>query len=186
MEMLFLLADASSVADNLKTVGTDLQAQFEIHWQLLISQIIGFGIFAFALKKFAFGPIQEMLELRKSRIAEGEENLKRIEKQLADSEATTAAAIAKANDDAKRLIEEAKSGAEAFTEQKSQEAISQAQQIIAKANAQAEADRQRISEEIKKEFGRLVAATTTQVTGKVLNDDDRRRINEESISRVEA
>jgi len=186
MEMQFLLADAGGVAENLKNVGADLQYQFKVYWQLLVSQIIGFGIFAFALKKFAFGPIQEMLELRKSRIAEGEENLRRIEKQLAESEATTAAAIAKANEDAKRLIDEAKSGAEAFTEQKSQEAISKAQQIIAKANAQAEADRQRISEEIKKEFGRLVAATTTQVTGKVLTDDDRRRINEESLAKVEA
>jgi len=186
MEMLFLLADTGGVAENLKNVGADLQAQFQVHWQMLISQIIGFGIFAYALKKFAFGPIQEMLDMRKSRIAQGEENLKRIEQQLADSAATTAAAIAKANEDAKRLIEEARSGAEAFTEQKSKEALDKAQDIITKANAQAEADRQRISEEIKKEFGRLVAATTTQVTGKVLNDDDRRRINEESLSKVEA
>jgi F-type H+-transporting ATPase subunit b len=186
MEIITLLAENGGVAAELKAVGENLRTTFGLHGQMLISQIIGFCIFAFCLKKFAFGPIQEMLDLRKARIAEGEENLKRIEKQLADSEATTAAAIAKANEDAKRLIEEAKSGAESFTEQKSQEAIAQAQQIISKANAQAEADRQRISEEIKKEFGRLVAATTTQVTGKVLNDDDRRRINEESLAKVEA
>lgn len=184
--MLFLLAETGGVTDNLKNVGADLQAQFQVHWQMLISQVIGFGIFAYALKKFAFGPIQEMLDMRKSRIAQGEENLKRIEQQLADSAATTAAAIAKANEDAQRLIEEAKSGAEAFTEQKSKEALDKAQDILTKANAQAEADRQRISEEIKKEFGRLVATTTTQVTGKVLNDEDRRRINEESLAKVEA
>ncbi|MFU8894325.1 MAG: F0F1 ATP synthase subunit B [Luteolibacter sp.] len=186
MEIITLLAETGGVAAELKAVGENLRTTFGLHGQMLISQVIGFCIFAFLLKKFAFGPIQEMLDLRKSRIAEGEENLKRIEKQLADSEATTAAAIAKANDDAKRLIEEAKSGAVAFTEQKSKEALDKAQDIIAKANAQAEADRQRVSEEIKKEFGRLVAATTTQVTGKVLTDDDRRRINEESLAKVEA
>jgi F-type H+-transporting ATPase subunit b len=186
MEMITLLAESGGVAAELMTVGENLKTKFGLHGQMLVSQIIGFGIFAFVLKKFAFGPIQEMLDLRKSRIAQGEENLKRIEQQLADSEATTAAAIAKANEDAKRLIEEAKHGAEAFTEQKSKEALDKAQDIINKANAQAEADRQRISEEIKKEFGRLVAVTTTQVTGKVLNDDDRRRINEESLSKVEA
>ena len=49
-----------------------------------------------------------LLEQRKNRIAEGEEKLKRIEKQLAESEAMTAAALEKANEDAKRLIEEAK------------------------------------------------------------------------------
>ncbi len=186
MEMLFLLAETGGVADNLKNVGASLQAQFQIHWQMLVSQIIGFAIFAFALKKFAFGPIQQMLDLRRARIAEGEENLRRIEKQLEESEATTAAAIAKANEDAKRLIDEAKSGAEAFTEQKSKEAIASAQQILAKAEAAAKAERAAIAAELKKEFGRLVTATTTQVTGKVLTEDDRRRINEESLAKVEA
>jgi len=39
--------------------------------------------------------------------------------------------------------------------------------------------------ELKKEFGRLVTATTATVTGKVLNDDDQKRINEEALSSVE-
>ena len=112
----------------------------------------------FVLKKFAFGPVQAMLEQRRARIAEGEEKLKRIEKQLADSEANTAAAIAKANEEAVRLINEAKQGAAVFSEQKSQEAIAQAQQILAKAETAAKADRDRLTTELKREFGRLVAA----------------------------
>ena len=138
----------------------------------------------FILKKFAFGPIGEILAQRRERIAAGEEKLKRIEQQLAESEATTAAAIAKANEDALRLINEAKEGAAAFTEQKSQEAIAQAQQILAKAEAAGNADRERISAELKREFGRLVAATTSQVTGKVLTSEDQHRINEEALSKV--
>jgi F-type H+-transporting ATPase subunit b len=137
------------------------------------------------LKKFAFGPIQTILEQRRTRIAEGEEKLKRIEKQLAESEQTTAAAIAKANEDAVRLINEAKQGAAAFSEQKAQEAISQAQQILAKAEAAAKADRDRLSSELKREFGRLVATTTAQVTGKVLSNDDQKRINDEALAKIE-
>jgi F-type H+-transporting ATPase subunit b len=125
-----------------------------------------------------------MLEKRRERIIAGEEKLKRIEKQLADSEATTAAAIAKANEDALRLITEAKEGAAAFSEQKSQEAIAHAQQILAKAEAAGNADRERISAELKREFGRLVAATTSQVTGKILTPEDQNRINEEALSKV--
>jgi F-type H+-transporting ATPase subunit b len=134
---------------------------------------------------FAFKPIQAMLEQRKTRIAEGEAKLKQIEKQLADSEQTTAAAIAKANEDAVRMINEAKQGAAAFTEQKAQEAIAQAQQILAKADAAARADRDRLNVELKREFGRLVAATTAQVTGKVLTSDDQKRINEDALAKVE-
>jgi F-type H+-transporting ATPase subunit b len=185
MELISFLAETGSVTAELAAVGENLKKQFGLHGQLLFSQVIGFLVFAFLLKRFAFGPIQQMLEQRKMRIAEGEEKLKRIEKQLSDSEKTTAAAIAKANDEAVRLINEAKEGAHAFSEQKAQEAISQAQSILAKAEAAAKADRDRLTTELKREFGRLVAATTTQVTGKILSDDDQRRINEEALAKVE-
>ena len=185
MDLIFILAETGGVAAELQAVGENLKSQFGLHGQLLLSQMIGFLVFAFLLKKFAFGPIQQMLDQRKMRIAEGEEKLKRIERQLADSEATTAAAIAKANDEAVRLINEAKQGAHAFSEQKAQEAIAQAQSILTKAEAAAKADRDRLIAELKGEFGRLVAATTAQVTGKVLNADDQKRINEDALAKVE-
>jgi F-type H+-transporting ATPase subunit b len=163
----------------------EIMKTFNVTWPLFISQCVSFLIVALLLKKFAFVPIQAMLEQRRSKIAEGEEKLKRIEKQLADSEATTAAAIAKANEEAVRLINEAKQGATAFTEQKSQEAIAQAQQILAKAEAAAKADRDRLSTELKREFGRLVAATASQVTGKILTQEDQKRINEDALAKVE-
>jgi F-type H+-transporting ATPase subunit b len=158
---------------------------FGLKWPFFIAQVVNFFLVVIVLKKFAFGPIQAMLEQRRIRIAEGEEKLKRIEKQLADSEETTAAAIAKANEEAVRLINEAKEGAHAFSEQKAQEAIAQAQQILAKAEAAAKADRDRLSSELKREFGRLVTATTAQVTGKVLSAEDQKRINEDALAKVE-
>ena len=161
-----------------------IKSTFGLNVPFLIAQFVNFILVIIVLKKFAFGPIQEMLEQRRERIAAGEEKLKKIEKQLAESEATTTAAIAKANEDAQRLIAEAKEGAAVFSEQKSQEAIAQAQQILAKAEAAANADRERISAELKKEFGRLVASTTSQVTGKVLTPEDQHRINEEALEKV--
>lgn len=158
---------------------------FGIKWPYFIAQLVNFFLVVIVLKKFAFGPIQKMLGERRARIAEGEEKLKTIEKQLAESEATTAAAIEEANAQAKRLIEEAKDGAQAFTEQKSQEAVAQAQQILTKAEAAAKADRDRLQTELKGEFGRLVAATTSQVTGKVLSDDDQKRINDEALAKLD-
>ena len=172
------VAESPGVFENIKTT-------FGLNGAFFAAQVINFFLVVFILKKFAFGPIQNMLNQRRLRIAEGEEKLKRIEKQLAESEATTAAAIAKANEDAVRLINEAREGAAAFTEQKAQEAISQAQQILTKAEAAAAAERERIAADLKREFGRLVAATTAQVTGKVLTADDQKRINEDALASVE-
>jgi F-type H+-transporting ATPase subunit b len=183
--MMFDLLASVPAAESEGVVG-EIMKTFNVTWSLFISQCVSFLIVALLLKKFAFGPIQAMLEERRSKIAAGEEKLKRIEQQLAESEATTAAAISKANDEAVRLINEAKQGAAAFTEQRAQEAIASAQQILAKAEAAAKADRDRLSTELKREFGRLVAATTSQVTGKILNADDQKRINEDALAKVEA
>jgi F-type H+-transporting ATPase subunit b len=180
--MITLLASATAEAPGIIEI---VQKTFGLNGAFFAAQVINFFLVIIVLKIFAFGPIQKMLEQRKARIAEGEEKLKRIEKQLADSEATTAAAIAKANDEAVRLINEAKQGAHAFSEQKAQEAIAQAQNILAKAEAAAKADRDRLSTDLKREFGRLVAATTAQVTGKVLTADDQKRINEDALAKVE-
>ena len=180
--MITLLAQTAAESPGILET---IQKTFGLNGPFFIAQVINFFVVIFVLKKFAFGPIQTMLEQRRVRIAEGEEKLKRIEKQLAESEETTAAAIAKANDEAVRLINEAKEGAQAFSEQKAQEAIAQAQNILAKAEAAAQADRARLSSELKREFGRLVTATTAQVTGKVLTADDQKRINEDALAKVE-
>ena len=77
---------------------------FGVNWPFFIAQLINFAIVLFVLKKYAFGPIQGILEERRQRIATGEANLEEIAKKLAESEQTTAILLEKANDDAKRMI----------------------------------------------------------------------------------
>lgn len=179
--MITLLAVAEAHGESPNLLG-----QFGWNMPFFVAQLVNFVLVILVLKKFAFGPIQAMLEQRRARIAEGEANLVRIQQQLADSEKHTAEAIAKANAEATRLVNEAKDSAAILSEQKTQEAIASAQQILAKAEAAARAEREQIASELKREFGRLVTATTAQVTGKVLNDDDQKRINEEALTKVEA
>lgn len=179
--MMTLLAAATEQPGILENI----QKTFGLNTPFFIAQVVNFILVIFVLKKFAFGPVQAILEQRRNRIAEGEAKLAKIEQQLADSEIATAAAIAKANEDSARLINEAKTSAAALSEQKAQEAIASAQQILAKAEAAAQTERAAIKAELKQEFGRLVAATTAQVTGKVLNSDDQARINQEALASVE-
>jgi F-type H+-transporting ATPase subunit b len=176
----FLAAAAPEVAADANLLDT-----FGVNWKLFTFQLINFVIVILVLKKFAFGPIIAMLEQRKKRIAEGEEKLKRIETQLAESEEATAAALEKANNDAKRLIEEAKQSSAAHTEEKTQEAIVKAQEILNKAEATAKAEREQMVSELKSDFGQLVVTATTAVTGKVLTEEDKKRINQEALSTVE-
>lgn len=178
MTMLLASAQENGITVIFNTFGVTLP--------YFVASCINFFVVIWVLKRFAFGPIQNMLEERRTRIADGEAKLKQIEAQLAQSEANTAAAIARAAADAQHMIDEAREGAAILSEQKAQEAIAQAQQILAKAEVAAKADRDRLTVELKREFGRLVAATTAQVAGKVLTNEDQSRINEETLTRVEA
>ena len=176
--MNFILAAATQVEPD---VWKNLTKTFGINLPFFAAQVINFFLVIFVLKKFAFGPIQEILEKRKARIAEGEEKIAEIEKQMAESEKRVTEKLDEANADAKRMIEEAKESAARLGEQENQKAIASAQSILAKAEESARAERAHMKSEIKAEFGKLVTAATSQVAGKVLTDDDQRRINEESM-----
>jgi F-type H+-transporting ATPase subunit b len=185
LDYINVLAVAAEAAPSSGNPLVNILNSFHVEWPLLIAQVVNVVIVLWVLKKFAFGPIVAMLEARRARIIAGEAKIKQIEKQLADSVETTARAISQANDEALRMVTEAKQGAESLSEQKIQEAIAQAQLILARAEIAAKADRERLSAELKREFGRLVVAATSQVTGKVLSADDQKRINEDALVKVE-
>ena len=173
----------------LAVAGTEAAQQgfletFGVNWPFFIAQLINFVLVLFVLKKFAFVPLQGILEDRRQRIAEGEAKMEEIQKKLDESEQEKAALLEKANADAKRMISEAKESATALGEQKAQEAVAQAQTILNKAQEAARAERAALATELKQEFGRLVVATTCQVTGKELNASDQKRINEEAVSSI--
>ncbi len=184
LSLIIAAADAPAAAETGNKF-LDITSRFGVHWSLFISQLISFLIVCFVLKKFAYGPVMEMLDKRRARIEDGEAKLEEIEQKLADSEKTTAQLIEKANADAQRLIEEAKESATSLSEKKAQEAVTQAQGIIAKAEEAAKAERATMAAELKKEFGKLIVATTTQVTGKTLTAEDQQRINEEALASVQ-
>jgi F-type H+-transporting ATPase subunit b len=159
--------------------------EFHVDGWSFAAQLLNFFIVVFLLKKFAYGPVLDILEKRRRRVEEGEEKLAEIEKQLKESEERTQEALAEADAQAKRLVEEAKESASLLSDKKTQEAVASAQAIIAKAEEAARAEREQMQTDLRREFGRLVTTTTAQVTGKVLTDDDQRRLNEEALAKVE-
>lgn len=186
LDFLPILATATPEAASPEAMNpaTEVFQTFHITWGNFIAQCVAFLIVAALLKRYAFGPVLEILEKRKERIAAGEADLEKVQRQIAENEKRQEEILTKANEDAKRLIEEAKESATAVGEKKTREAVATAQAIIAKAEEAARAEREQMLAELRKEFGRLVTATTAQVTGKVLTDDDQRRINEEALAKV--
>ncbi len=150
----------------------------------LAAQFLIFFIVYLVLKKFAFGPVVQILEERRRRIAEGEENLKKTKENLSSAQSQAQKLIEKANADADRIVKEAKEAAALLTESERQNAVSEASSIISKAREASELERARIMGELKRDFGRLVVDATTRVSGKSLTADDQARLNKEALAEI--
>lgn len=165
---------------------TEISRTFGLDVPHFISQVISFAIVAFLLHRFAYKPILKVLEERRQRIAEGLANADKIKQELAKAEASRQEIMAKASQQANKLIEEARAAAAKVQESETQRAIKQAEDIIAKAQQAAVSERQRMKDELLKELGQLVVRTTAQVTGKILTIDDQRRLIDETNKQLAA
>ena len=157
---------------------------FGWNWQLFLSQVISFCIVAFLLRRFAYKPILAVLAERRQKIEQGELNAEKIKKELAEAEKRYQEILGKANADAQRMIDEARQSSAHLAERKQQEAVAAAEQIIVKAREASAIEHERQMESLKRELGRLVVETTSKVTGKILNSDDQRRLQEEAARQL--
>lgn len=184
MQAFILLAAGDS--GGLGDIARSTAEQFGLNWGLFTAQLISISICMLLLHRFAYKPILRTLEERRQRIAEGLANAEKIKEELAKTEEARREVLAKAGSEATRLIEEAREAAAKVQEKESQRAIATAEQIIAKAKEATAADHERMLAELRSEVGRLVVRTTARVAGKVLSEDDQKRLIDEANKELAA
>jgi F-type H+-transporting ATPase subunit b len=165
---------------------TQIFSNFGVTWPKFIAQVILFLLVYWVLNKYAFGPVLKMLTERRRRIEEGQHNAERIKKQLADAELRYQEVLRKANEDATRLLEEARTSSDAISQKQLQQAIKDAEGIIAKAHDTIVQERNKMVSEVKKEMVDLVVKTTAKVVGKVITPEDQKRLSEETAKQLAA
>jgi len=157
---------------------------FGVNWPMLLSQIVSFGIVCVVLYFLAYGPILKILEARRKQIADGLANAEQIKAELARIEVERHAILAKAGEEGKQLIQDARAAAARVQAQETQKALAAAEQVLVRAREATERDRARMLAELRQEVGRLVVQTTAAVTGKVLTPDDHHRLAEETARQL--
>ncbi|MES2309570.1 MAG: F0F1 ATP synthase subunit B [Verrucomicrobiota bacterium] len=176
--LLLLAQTEPAEQDIMTTLGVNLSG--------FIAQCIIFVVLAFLLKKYAFGPIQEVLEKRRIEIAESLSNADKIKKELAEAESTRKELIKKAQDQASLMISEAQKRATEQGEKKLQEAVAEAESVIRKGRESISLDREKMLADLRKEVVALVVETTSKVSGKVLSIDDQNRLKDETVKQLAA
>ncbi|MCI0745866.1 MAG: F0F1 ATP synthase subunit B [Verrucomicrobia subdivision 3 bacterium] len=157
-----------------------------VYWPKLIAQTVNFGIVLFILWKFAYRPVLTMLEQRRQRVAEAMQNAEKAKEELAKADSARQEIMNQANQQAAKLIEEARAAAARVQEQETQKAIAAAKDIVEKAQQATEAEHARMLAELRREVGRLVVNTTGKVIGRTLTPDDQKRLSDDATRELAA
>jgi F-type H+-transporting ATPase subunit b len=152
---------------------------------LMIWTIVCFLITLFVLKRYAFGPIQNMIDERRKRI---EESIAAAEDARAEARRLLEehrALMGEARRDAEQILIEARKTAEASRERLKDELEEDRLRRLEETKRQIEAETHRALGQIRQEVAQLTLLAATKVTGKVLDSDDQRRLIDEAISSLD-
>src|ERR1700759_3807124 len=83
-----------------------IASDFGVDWPHLLAQIISFSIVCILLQRFAYKPVLKILDERRQKIAQAQEDAKKIAAELAQTEIQSREILRQANERAAKLIEE--------------------------------------------------------------------------------
>jgi F-type H+-transporting ATPase subunit b len=152
---------------------------------LMIWTIVCFLITLFVLKRFAFGPIQSMIDERQARIRSAIDEADNAREEARKLLEEHRALIASARSDAEEILSEARRVSDSMRERVREEAEADRQRRLEETHRQVEAETRRALEEIRAEVADLTLIAATKVTGKALTDADHKRLIEESIKELD-
>ena len=152
---------------------------------LMIWTIICFALTFFVLRRFAFGPVQKMIDARRDRIREAIEEAEKARAEARSLLEQHRAMIQEARGDSEQILAEARRVADSQRERMKEELEAERQRRIEDTTKQIEAETRRALEQIRAEVAELTVIATTKVTGKVLTEDDHRRLIDDAIGELD-
>jgi len=148
---------------------------------LMIWTIVFFLITFFVLKRYAFGPIQKVIDDRRERIRQSIEEAERARTESQQLLEEHRKLIGQARGDADRILAEARRVADAQRERAKDETEADRQRRLEETKRLIEAETQRALEQIRTEVADLTLIATERITGKVLDEQDHKRLIEEAV-----
>lgn len=152
---------------------------------LMIWTLIAFAITFFVLRRYAFGPIQKVIDERRARIRESIEEADRAREEARKLLAEHRRLVGQARAEAEQILAEARRIADAQRDRVREETEADRQRRLEETRRQIEAETRRALEQIRAEVADLTLVAATKVTGKVLDRDDHRRLIADAIGELD-
>jgi F-type H+-transporting ATPase subunit b len=152
---------------------------------LMIWTLLCFGITFFVLRRFIFGPVQRAIDARRERIRQALEEADSARAEARRLLEEHRAMMQRARGDAEGILAETRRVADAQRERLKDELEAERQRRIEETTKQIEAETRRALELIRAEVADLTLVATSKVTGKVLTDEDHRRLIDEAVRELD-
>ncbi len=153
-------------------------------WGLMVWTLITFAIAVFVLWKFAFGPIQKLLDDRRKAVQDSMDTAEQARAEarrlLAEYEAT----LAKVRQESEEILERARSTGEHAKTELMAEARAQSERLLAQAHEQIERDTRAAVRDLKGQIADLTALATEKVMARAITAADQRRLIDEALAEL--
>lgn len=129
----------------------------------LIGQSIAMVVFVWFTMKFVWPPLNNAIEERQKKIADGLAASELAEKDLEKAHEQVAVELSKAKADAAEIIEQARKRANKLVDDETQRGHEEREKIIASGHTEIEAERNRAREELRKQVALLAVAGAEKI-----------------------
>jgi F-type H+-transporting ATPase subunit b len=152
---------------------------------LMVWTIITFVLVLFVLRRVAFGPIQRLIDQRRDRIREALDEADKARGEARELREQTRKEREQAKADREQILDEARRQSQRLAEQARERADADLKEALEKNREELAAENQRLREQIRRDVVELTLYASEKVTGKVLDQDDQRRLIEETVEEAD-
>ena len=152
---------------------------------LMIWTLVSFAITLWVLRRYAFGPIQKLIDDRRERIRQSVEEADRAREEARSLLEEHRALIAQARSEAESILTEARKIADAQRERMREETEEDRQRRLEETNRQIQQATQQALGEIRREVANLSLLAAEKITRKTLTGDDQRRLIDEALAEID-
>ena len=157
----------------------------EVSTGLMIWTLLCFAITFLVLRRYAFGPVQRLIDERRKRIRDALEEADRVRAEARRLLEEHRGLMSDARGQAEEILAEARKVAESQRARLRDELEADRQRRIEETTRQIEAETARALGQIRNEVADLTLVATQKVTGKVLDESDHKRLIEEAIGELD-
>jgi F-type H+-transporting ATPase subunit b len=152
---------------------------------LMVWTIITFLIVLWVLKRFAFSRIQGLIDERRDRIREALDEADKARGEARELREQTRKEREQAKLEREQILDEARRQSQRLAEQARERADADLKEALEKNREELAAENQRLREQIRRDVVELTLYASEKVTGKVLDQDDQRRLIEETVEEAD-